>query len=109
MIEIILLISAVLFIFALKLFGRPSTAHRANLFAMLAMALAVFSAFNFDFSKIKLDPNKIFQFMKSDKKNQNSQINLVLLKSFGEPELYEEGNPFELQEFIGDFVEDFRS
>ena len=51
MIEIILLISAVLFIFALKLFGRPSTAHRANLFAMLAMALAVFSAFNFDFSK----------------------------------------------------------
>ena len=51
MIEIILLISAVLFIFALKLFGRLSTAHRANLFAMLAMALAVFSAFNFDFSK----------------------------------------------------------
>ena len=51
MIEIILLISTVLFIFALKLFGRPSTAHRANLFAMLAMALAVFSAFNFDFSK----------------------------------------------------------
>ena len=51
MIEIILLISAVLFIFALKLFGRPSTAHRANSFAMLAMALAVFSAFNFDFSK----------------------------------------------------------
>ena len=40
-----------LFIFALKLFGRPSTAHRANTFAMLAMALAVFSAFNFDFSK----------------------------------------------------------
>jgi NAD(P) transhydrogenase subunit beta len=51
MIEIILLVSSVLFIFALKLFGRPSTAHRANTFAMLAMALAVFSAFNFDFSK----------------------------------------------------------
>ena len=51
MIEIILLISSILFIFALKLFGRPSTAHRANTFAMLAMALAVFSAFNFDFSK----------------------------------------------------------
>ena len=51
MIEIILLFSSVLFIFALKLFGRPSTAHRANTFAMLAMALAVFSAFNFDFSK----------------------------------------------------------
>ena len=51
MIEIILLISAVLFIFALKLFGRPSTAHRANSFAILAMGLAVFSAFNFDFSK----------------------------------------------------------
>ena len=50
MIEIILLVSSVLFIFALKLFGRPSTAHRANTFAMLAMALAVFSAFNFDFS-----------------------------------------------------------
>jgi NAD(P) transhydrogenase subunit beta len=50
MIEIILLVSSVLFIFALKLFGRPSTAHRANIFAMLAMALAVFSAFNFDFS-----------------------------------------------------------
>ena len=50
MIEIILLLSSVLFIFALKLFGRPSTAHRANTFAMLAMALAVFSAFNFDFS-----------------------------------------------------------
>ena len=51
MIEIILLVSSVLFIFALKLFGRPSTAHRANTFAILAMALAVFSAFNFDFSK----------------------------------------------------------
>ena len=51
MIEIILLVSSVLFIFALKLFGRPSTAHRANTFAMLAMALAVFSAFNYDFSK----------------------------------------------------------
>ena len=51
MIEIILLVSSVLFIFALKLFGRPSTAHKANTFAMLAMALAVFSAFNFDFSK----------------------------------------------------------
>ena len=51
MIEIILLVSSVLFIFALKLFGRPSTAHRANTFAMLAMALAVFSAFNFDFTK----------------------------------------------------------
>ena len=51
MIEIILLVSSVLFIFALKLFGRPSTAHRANTFAMLAMVLAVFSAFNFDFSK----------------------------------------------------------
>ena len=51
MIEIILLVSSVLFIFALKLFGRPSTAHRANIFAMLAMALAVFSAFNFDFLK----------------------------------------------------------
>jgi len=51
MIEIILLVSSILFIFALKLFGRPSTAHRANTFAMLAMALAVFSAFNFDFSK----------------------------------------------------------
>ncbi len=51
MIEIILLVSSVLFIFALKLFGRPSSAHRANTFAMLAMALAVFSAFNFDFSK----------------------------------------------------------
>ena len=51
MTEIILLVSSVLFIFALKLFGRPSTAHRANTFAMLAMALAVFSAFNFDFSK----------------------------------------------------------
>ena len=51
MIEIILLVSSVLFIFALKLFGRPSTAHRANAFAMLAMGLAVFSAFNFDFSK----------------------------------------------------------
>ena len=51
MIEIILLVSSVLFIFALKLFGKPSTAHRANVFAMLAMALAVFSAFNFDFSK----------------------------------------------------------
>ncbi len=51
MIEIILLVSSVLFIFALKLFGRPSTAHRANTFAMLAMGLAVFSAFNFDFSK----------------------------------------------------------
>ncbi len=51
MIEIILLVSSVLFIFALKFFGRPSTAHRANTFAMLAMALAVFSAFNFDFSK----------------------------------------------------------
>ena len=51
MIEIILLVSSVLFIFALKLFGRPSTAHRANTFAMLAMLLAVFSAFNFDFSK----------------------------------------------------------
>ena len=50
MIEIILLVSSILFIFALKLFGRPSTAHRANTFAMLAMALAVFSAFNFDFS-----------------------------------------------------------
>ena len=50
MIEIILLVSSVLFIFALKLFGRPSTAHRANTFAMLAMVLAVFSAFNFDFS-----------------------------------------------------------
>src|SRR5210317_638645 len=50
MIEIILLVSSVLFIFALKLFGRPSTAHRANTFAMSAMALAVFSAFNFDFS-----------------------------------------------------------
>ena len=50
MIEIILLVSSVLFIFALKLFGRPSTAHRANTFAMLVMALAVFSAFNFDFS-----------------------------------------------------------
>ncbi len=50
MIEIILLVSSVLFIFALKLFGRPSTAHRANTFAKLAMALAVFSAFNFDFS-----------------------------------------------------------
>jgi NAD(P) transhydrogenase subunit beta len=50
MIEIILLVSSVLFIFSLKLFGRPSTAHRANTFAMLAMALAVFSAFNFDFS-----------------------------------------------------------
>ena len=49
MIEIILFVSSVLFIFALKLFGRPSTAHRANTFAMLAMALAVFSAFNFDF------------------------------------------------------------
>ncbi len=51
MIEIILFVSSVLFIFALKLFGRPSTAHRANTFAMLAMGLAVFSAFNFDFSK----------------------------------------------------------
>ena len=51
MIEIILLLSTVLFIFALKLFGKPSTAHRANTFAMLAMALAVFSAFNLDFSK----------------------------------------------------------
>ena len=51
MIEIILLVSSILFIFALKLFGRPSTAHRANTFAMLAMALAVFSAFNYDFSK----------------------------------------------------------
>ena len=51
MIEIILLVSSVLFIFALKLFGGPSTAHRANTFAMLAMALAVFTAFNFDFSK----------------------------------------------------------
>ena len=51
MIEIILLFSSVLFIFALKLFGRPSTSHRANTFAMLAMLLAVFSAFNFDFSK----------------------------------------------------------
>ncbi len=50
MIEIILLVSSVLFIFALKLFGRPSTAHRANTFAMLAMGLAVFSAFNLDFS-----------------------------------------------------------
>ena len=50
MIEIILLVSSILFIFALKLFGRPSTAHRANTFAMLAMALAVFSSFNFDFS-----------------------------------------------------------
>ena len=54
MIEIILLVSSVLFIFALKLFGRPSTAHRANTFAMLAMALAVFSAFNFDFSNYDL-------------------------------------------------------
>ena len=51
MIEIILLVSSALFIFALKLFGRPSSAHRANTFAMLAMGLAIFSAFNFDFSK----------------------------------------------------------
>ena len=67
------------------------------------------SSFNFDFSRIKLDSNKIFQFMKSDKKNLNSQINLVLLKDFGEPVLYGEDNPPELQNFIGDFVEDFRS
>ena len=50
MIEIILLVSSVLFIFALKLFGKPSTAHRANVFAILAMALDVFSSYNFDFS-----------------------------------------------------------
>ena len=74
-----------------------------------SQAIELISSFNFDFSEIKLDPNEIFQFMKSDKKNQNSQINLVLLKSFGEPVLYEEGNPPELQNFIGDFVEDFRS
>ena len=72
-------------------------------------AMDLISSFNFDFSEIKLDPNEIFQFMRSDKKNQNSQINLVLLKSFGEPVLYEEGNPSELQNFIGDFVEEFRS
>ena len=74
-----------------------------------SQAIELISSFNFDFSEIKLDPNEIFQFMKSDKKNQNSQINLVLLKSFGEPVLYEEGNPSELQNFIGDFVEEFRS
>ena len=72
-------------------------------------AMDLISSFNFDFSRIKLDSNKIFQFMKSDKKNLNSQINLVLLKDFGEPVLYEEGNPPELKNFIGDFVEDFRS
>ena len=67
------------------------------------------SSFNFDFSKIKLNPNKIFEFMKSDKKKSKSPINLVLLKNFGEPVLYERDNPSELQNFIGDFVEDFRS
>ena len=67
------------------------------------------SSFNFDFSEINLDPTKIFQFMKSDKKNQNSQIYLVLLKGFGKPVLYEESNPRELQNFIGEFVEEFRS
>jgi len=72
-------------------------------------AMDLISSFNFDFSRIKLDSNKIFQFMKSDKKNLNSQINLVLLKDFGEPVLYGEDNPPELQNFIGDFVEDFRS
>jgi len=74
-----------------------------------SQAIELISSFNFDFSEIKLNPNEIFQFMKSDKKNHNSQINLVLLKSFGEPVLYEEGNPSELQNFIGDFVEEFRS
>ena len=72
-------------------------------------ALDLISSFDFDFSKIKLNPNKIFEFMKSDKKNHKSLINLVLLKNFGEPVLYEEKNPSELQNFIGDFVEDFRS
>ncbi|MDA0345378.1 MAG: 3-dehydroquinate synthase [Proteobacteria bacterium] len=72
-------------------------------------AMDLISSFDFDFSEIKLNPNEIFQFMKSDKKNYNSLINLVLLKGFGEPMLYEEDNPSELQNFIGDFVEEFRS
>ncbi|MBL6819844.1 MAG: 3-dehydroquinate synthase [SAR86 cluster bacterium] len=72
-------------------------------------AMDLISSFDFDFSEIKLNTNEIFQFMKSDKKNYNSLINLVLLKGFGEPMLYEENNPSELQNFIGDFVEEFRS
>ena len=50
MTESLYLISAVLFIFALKLFSRPSTAFRANNLAIGGMVLAIISAFNLKFA-----------------------------------------------------------
>jgi len=49
MTESLYLISAILFILALKLFSRPSTAFRANNLAVGGMVLAVISAFNLNF------------------------------------------------------------
>ena len=72
------------------------------------IALGLIKSFNYDFSNIKLNADEIFQFMKSDKKNKNSKINLILLKAFGEPVVYEENDPDGLRYFIGDFIERFK-
>ena len=50
MTESLYLISAVLFILALKLFSRPSTAFRANNLAIGGMVLAIISAFDLKFA-----------------------------------------------------------
>ena len=63
---------------------------------------------NYDFSKIELDPNKIYNFMKSDKKNSSNQsISLILLNGFGEPVIYEETDTNKLLNFLNTFAKDF--
>ncbi len=72
------------------------------------MISGLIKTLDYDFSEVKLDPNSIYSFMKSDKKNtEEDSISLILLKSIGEPFIYNEKNSSKLIEFIDRFIKDF--
>ena len=67
----------------------------------------LFGLFGYDFTKIKLNAEEIFQAMKSDKKNESDKVTLILLKSIGSPTAIEVDDENELFSFIQDFIHNF--
>ena len=71
------------------------------------LAMNTICEFNYDFSDIALDANRIFEAMKSDKKNTKT-MNLVLLKDIGHPFIYEEHSNEILKDYINKFIHEFK-
>ena len=67
----------------------------------------LFGLFGYDFTRIKLNAEEIFQAMKLDKKNESDKVTLILLKSIGSPIAVEVDDENELLSFLQEFIDNF--